>query len=113
MSEHDLPILKVLDPQCLPKGSVLYGDSAYVDYDYEDEMLEKGIKIAVDRKSNSQRPYELEDYVNLRTHRKTIEETFNTITSLMPRKIHAVRDRGFEIKIINFVIAAATIFCFN
>jgi len=112
-SEHDLPALKVLDPRCLPKGSVLYGDAAYVDYEYEDKMLKEEIKIAVERKKNSKRPYELEDYVNLKTHRKTIEGTFSTITNLMPKKIHAIVARGFELKIISFVIAAATIFCFN
>lgn len=112
-SEHDLPALKVLDPRCLPKGSTLYGDSAYTDYEYEDQMLEEGIRMAIDRKSNSTRPYELEDYTNLRTHRKTIEDTFSVTTNLMPKKIHAVTARGFELKIINFIIAAATIFCFG
>jgi IS5 family transposase len=111
--EHDLIALKVLDPRCLPKGSTLYGDAAYVDYEYEDQMLKEGIKMAVDRKNNSKRPYELEDYVNLKTHRKTIEGSLSAITNLMPKKIHSVSARGFELKIINFVIAAATIFCFN
>lgn len=111
-SEHDLPALKVLDPRCLPKGSVLYGDAAYIDYRYEDEMLKEGVKMAVDRKSNSTRPYELEDYVNLKKHRKTIEGIFASITNLMPKKIHAIVARGFELKIINFIIAAATTFCF-
>ncbi|WP_284452645.1 IS982 family transposase [Parachlamydia acanthamoebae] len=112
-SEHDLPVLKVLDPRCLPKGSTLYGDVAYIDYEYEDQMLREGIKMAVDRKSNSTRPYEIEDYVNLRRHRKTIEGILSTIMNLMPKKIHAVVARGFELKIIHFVIGAATIFCFN
>jgi len=66
--------------------------------------------MTVERKSNSARAYELEDYVNLRTHRKTIEGKLSTITNLMPKKIHAVLARGFELKIINFIIAAATIF---
>lgn len=111
-SEHDLPALKVLYPRCLPRGSVLYGAAAYVDYEYEDRMLKEGIKMAIKRKSNSKRTYELEDYVNLKTHRKTIEGTFSTIKSLMPKKIHAVVARGFELKIISFVITAATIFLF-
>lgn len=111
--EHDLPALKVLNPRCLPIGSTLYGDAAYNDYEYEDQLLEEGIKLAIDRKKNAKRPYDLEDYVNLRTHRKTIEGTFSTITNLMPKKIHAVIARGFELKIVNYVIAAATIFCFG
>jgi hypothetical protein len=112
-NEHDLPALKVLNPSNLPKGSTLYGDAAYVDYDYEDQQLSNGIKLAIDRKSNSTRPYELEDYVNLRNHRKTIEGTFSTIVSLMPKKIHAIIAKGFELKVISFVIAAASIFCFG
>lgn len=112
-NEHDLPVLKVLNPMNLPKGSTIYGDAAYNDYGYEDRMREEGIRIAVDRKSNSKRPYELEDYVNLKTHRKTIEGTFSAIANLMPKKIHAINARGFELKIITFVLAAATMFCFG
>jgi hypothetical protein len=112
-NEHDLPALKVLNPSDLPKGSTLHGDAAYVDYDYEDQQLNNGIKLAIDRKSNSTRPYELEDYGNLRNHRKTIEGTFSIITSLMPKKIHAVIARGFELKVISFIIAVASIFCFS
>ncbi len=69
--------------------------------------------MVVERKSNSKRSYELEDYVNLKTHRKTIEGTFSRITNLMPKKIHAVLAHGFELKIITFIIAASTIFCFD
>ena len=70
-SEHDLPAVKVLDPQSLPEGSTLYGDAAYNDYEYEDYLENKNIRFAVDRKFNTKRPYRLEDYVNLRAHRKT------------------------------------------
>ncbi len=111
--EHDLPMLKILDPRSLPIGSTLYGDAAYIDYEYEDSLETDGFRLAVDRKSNSTRPYKLEDYVNLRVHRKTIEGTFSTIMRLMPKRIHAVRARGFELKVVNFVVAAATIFCFG
>jgi hypothetical protein len=31
----------------------------------------------------------------------------------MQKKIHAVTDRGFELKIIIFFVAAATNFCFS
>ena len=47
-SEHDLPALKALDPRCFPKGSILYGDAAYVEYEYEDKMLKEEIKVIVD-----------------------------------------------------------------
>ena len=65
-SEHDLPAIKVLDPQTLPEGSTLYGDAAYNDYEYEDYLEKRNIRFAVDRKLNTKRPYRLEEYVNLR-----------------------------------------------
>ena len=104
-SEHDLPAIKVLDPQILPEGSTLYGDAAYNDYEYEDYLEKRNIRFAVDRKLNTKRPYRLEDYVNLRAHRKTVEMTFNAITREMARKIHAVLSKGIELKILGFVIA--------
>ena len=101
-NEHDLPALKVLDPTTLPKNSVLY------DYEYEDRLEnEHLIRLAVDRKNNSSRGYGLEDYVNLRKHRKTIESTFSAATSYFGRKIHAVVARCFELKIECSLIAVA------
>lgn len=107
-NEHDLPALKVLDPTTLPPNSVLYGDAAYIDYEYEDRLEEKhSLRLAVDRKSNSTRGYRLEDYVNLKKHRKTIESTFSAATSYLGKKIHAVGARCFEMKIECSLIAVA------
>lgn len=108
--EHDLVPFRLMDLS-LPQGSELYGDSAYTDYEYEDMLKEKmKIKLIAERKSNSVRPMALEDYVNLKYIRGTIETTFGVISRLLPRKIHAISQKGFELKIIGFILAYATNF---
>jgi hypothetical protein len=39
--------------------------------------------------------------------RKYIERVFSSITALFSKKIHAVTPRGFELKIVWFVLAFA------
>ena len=112
-SEHDLPSFKSMDPFSLPKGSTIYGDSAYIDYKYEEKLEKRGRKLVAERKSNSLKPLELEDWTNLKAHRKKIETAFSKITSYISRKIHAVTSRGFELKIINFIISESTNFNFS
>lgn len=80
----------------LPQGSLLYPDSGYTDYQLEDlyQACEK-IQLKVVRKSNSKRkdkPYE----AYLKNHyRKKIENVFSGITSLFPKKIHALPLKAF------------------
>lgn len=108
--EHDLVPFRLMRLN-LPRGSVLYGDSAYTDYEYEDNLLkEQGIKLIADRKKNTKRPINLEDYVNLKYIRGTIETAFGVISRLLPRKIHAVKPEGFELKVFGFILAFATNF---
>lgn len=112
-SEHDSVPFKLMDLE-LPEGSELYGDSAYVDYEHQD-MLEEVHKIRLipQPKSNSLRPIGLHDYVNLKHIRGFIEGAFGVISRLLPRKIHATTPQGFEIKVLGFLIAAATNFLTN
>lgn len=108
--EHDSVPFKLMDLD-LPIGSRLYADSAYLDYELEDRLMsEKQIKIIAERKSNSLRPMELEDYVGLRYLRGNIEPAFGQISKLFPRTIHARTAEGFELKILGFIIAFATTF---
>lgn len=108
--EHDIVPFRLMDLK-LPKGSELYGDSAYTDYEHEDQLLkEHEIRLIADRKANTTRPMNLEDYVNLKYIRGTIETTLGVISRLLPRKIHAVTSIGFELKILGFVLAYATNF---
>lgn len=108
--EHDNVPFEVMDLN-LPKGSSIYGDAAYHDVDHENRRLNlEDTRIIAERKSNSRDPLPLEDYVNLKALRKTIETTFSVITNLMPRKIHAVTSKGFELKVLGFILAVATNF---
>jgi hypothetical protein len=79
----------------LPGGSEIYGDS-YTGYKYEDQLLEEqGIRLIAERKTNSTRPMHLQDYINLKYIRGTIETAFGVISRMLPRKIHAVHITRF------------------
>lgn len=67
--------------------------------------IEKNIRIIVERKENSCRPHIYDDWRDLKFFRRKIETFFSCITALFPRKIHAVTDTGFELKIMGFIIA--------
>ena len=103
---HDSEPFKLMNLQ-LPKHSSLYGDSAYTDYDYEDKLKAKNIRVVIERKENSSKHHFFEDWKDLKFYRKTIETTFSRITAFLPRKIHAVTDAGFELKVMGFIIALA------
>ncbi|MGR3912561.1 MAG: transposase [Candidatus Rhabdochlamydia sp.] len=98
-SEHDLTGLKLtLNP--LPKESLLYGDKAYTDYEWEENLLqERGIKLVAERKKNSKKPHPKEIEQDRRKVRKLIETAISEALRLMPRWIQAVTERGFELKL--------------
>lgn len=90
----------------LPAGSRVYADKAYNDYFVEDLLLETdNIELFPIRKKNSKRPLPpfiqyLQSYV-----RKNIETAGSLIERLLPKSIHAVTAKGFELKAALFVIA--------
>lgn len=103
---HDVDPFKFMKLDLLA-GSSLYGDSAYTDYDYEDRLKQKGIRVIIERKANSCRPLFFEEWQDLKRCRQTIETTFSRISSWLPKKVHAITSTGFELKILGFVIALA------
>ncbi len=103
---HDSEPFKLMAND-LPVGSSLYGDSAYTDYEYERELQKRQIRVIIERKTNSHYPHFFEDWQDLKRFRMSIETTFSCISSFLPKKIHAVTDAGFELKVIGFVIALA------
>ncbi len=108
-SVHDLTALRVMNLP-LPEGSNLYGDKAYTDYDFEEELQkEAGIQLIAQRKVNSKRPHPQPIERNRSKVRKFIETTISGIVRLMPRWIQAVTEEGFELKLTLFVIAATTL----
>ena len=108
-SESDVQALKKL-PMTVAPESKIYADSAYTDYQIENDIREADlIELMIQRKSNSKRRDEpwirfLKQYM-----RKGIETTFSMLKGLFLRKIHAVTFKGFLLKILMFIIG----FTFN
>ncbi|MBO1348698.1 MAG: IS982 family transposase [Hormoscilla sp. GUM202] len=100
--------VKLLQSFCfdLPSNSLVYGDKAYNDYQLEDLLKESAnIKLKPLRKKNSKRKESpCFEYIQQVT-RKQVETCFSRITNLFPKSIHAVTSKGFELKIILFIIA--------
>ena len=92
----------------LPEGSSIYGDKAYNEYLTED-LLEEAlqIKLLPMRKKNSTRA--VPAYVAYLQHyfRKQVETTFSLFERMLPKSIHAVTARGFELKVFLFVLACS------
>jgi hypothetical protein len=96
----------------LPEDAECYTDKAYNVYAFEDLLKDAaGIVMKPARKKNSKRatdPYVVvhyEQYI-----RKRIETAFSLITKFFPKQIHAVTRRGFELKVICFILAFAMTF---
>lgn len=109
---HDSEPFKLMHLD-LPEGSNFYGDSAYTDYEKEEELRKRGVRVIIERKANSCRPHLFEDWQDLKRFRRTIETAFSQISAFLPKKIHAVTDSGFELKVMGFVIALAINFVFS
>lgn len=90
----------------LPIGSEVYGDAGYTDYEQEDLYTDcEGISLKIQRKRNSQRPDQAWEAAYKRALRQRIEQAFSQITMRFPKKIHAVTEAGFLIKIVLFLLA--------
>jgi hypothetical protein len=105
-SEADIKVLKELNLD-LPFGSIILADKAYTDYDYEDLLEEVGLHLKAQRKKNSKRPMAMWEEFLGKPIRQYIETVFSQLTSTFPKKIHAVTPRGFELKIVWFLLAFA------
>ena len=91
----------------LPEQSWITGDKAYNDYTMEDLMREAGVELLPLRKKNSLRP--VPPYMTYLQHsiRKIVETTGSLIERLLPKSIHAVTAKGFELKVALFVLACS------
>ena len=106
-SEADVRVFKDLELD-LPEGSIICADKAYTDYHYEDLLKEAaGLHLKSQRRKNSKRPMPAWEEFLSKSIRKYIETVFSGITKLFSKKIHAVTPRGFELKIVWFVLAFA------
>lgn len=91
----------------LPEDALITGDKAYNDYRLEDMMLEAGFHLLPLRKNNSHRTLPSWLTYLLSYCRKVVEITGSMIERLLPKHIHAVTARGFELKVALFVLAAS------
>jgi len=106
-SRHDSNALKQM-PLLLSSGSRVYADSAYTNYSIEDMLKDaENIDLLVQRKSNSKKQHE--PYVDflISYMRKRIETTFSEISNFLPKKIHAVTEYGFLLKVVIFIFGYA------
>jgi hypothetical protein len=88
----------------IPESSTLYGDSAYTDYSYEEDCKEaENITMMIARKSNSMRKHQPWQDFLIATYRKRIEIMFSQISSMFPKRIHAVTSNGFILKLVLFI----------
>jgi len=99
---HDIDGIKQM-PVDLPNESELLADSAYTDYMLEDMLADNGIRLLAARKTNSKRPHDPCIEYLISVGRKRVETAFSDIAKYMPKKIHAVTDTGFLIKLIAFI----------
>lgn len=98
LSHYDLDI---------PVNSWLTGDKAYNDYTVEDILHEAERELLPLRKKNSLRPLPPYFQYLQASVRKMVETTGSLIERLLPKSIHAVTARGFEIKVALFVLACS------
>lgn len=91
----------------LPEQAWITGDKAYNDYDVEDAINETGMRMRPIRKKNSKRPFPPWIFYLQSTYRKIVETAGSLIERLLPKHIHAVTPKGFELKVALFVLASS------
>ena len=104
-STADITAFKLMEID-LPGGASIYGDKAYTHYAFEDELQEvEEIKLVADRKKNASRNHSGCVQYLQSILRKRIETTFSQLTSMFPRKIHAITRKGFILKLVIFIVS--------
>ena len=103
-AESDVSVYKELNFD-LPPGATCFADKIYNDYTHEDLLRDAAeIDMQPARKKNSKRRI---SYLNERykqVMRKQVETSFSGITHMFPKSIHAVTSKGFELKIVLFIL---------
>lgn len=91
----------------VPEQSWITGDKAYNDSTIEDLMREAGVELLPMRKKNSHRPVPSYMTYLQASIRKIVETTGSLLERLLPKSIHAVTAKGFELKVALFVLATS------
>jgi hypothetical protein len=103
-SEADISLFKELKLE-LPEGALICADKGYTDYHYEDLLEDVGLHLKAQRRKRSKR--EMPAWVEYLSKpiRQYIETVFSKLSAMLAGKIHAVTPRGFELKIVCFLLA--------
>ena len=103
-SEADISLFKELKLE-LPEGAIICADKGYTDYHYEDLLEDVGLHLKTQRRKRSKR--EMPAWVEFLSKpiRQYIETVFSKLSAMLAGKIHAVTPRGFELKIVCFLLA--------
>ena len=101
----DITALRSMDLN-LPEQACLFGDSGFLDTDFEAAVCEQAqIRLVVARRANMREQLDgCLEYI-CRVSRKRVETSFSLLTERLARSIHAVTPRGFELKIMLTVLA--------
>lgn len=104
---HDMKALKHFRLD-LPPGSVLIGDKAYNDGEFEQWLAAHAeIELRPIRKKKMKQQYAPYVVYLQQRSRKRIESVFSSISDLLPRRLRAVTVRGLVLKLMGFVLAFA------
>jgi len=103
-SEADISLFKELKLE-LPEGAIICADKGYTDYHYEDLLEDVGLHLKAQRRKRSKR--EMPAWVEFLSKpiRQYIETVFSKLSAMFAGRIHAVTPRGFELKIVCFLLA--------
>jgi hypothetical protein len=83
------------------------GEVVYTDYTLEDLFQEAQGSLLPLRKSNSKRMVKPRVHNLQASYRKVLDTTGSLIEWLLPKSIHAITARGFELKVAIFVLACS------
>ena len=93
-------------PLALPPGSELFGDTAYVSEELERLAKEfEAIEVSACLRRDSVRRQRPEIEARKQIIRHPIESVFSGILSHFGRHVHAVTFRGFQLKLVLFLLA--------
>ena len=97
LEEHQL----LLEP-----GSILLGDKAYTSYGLEALLQEKeAITLLPLRKKNLRKQYSPTQKHMIKSTRKIVETAISCVQGMFPKAIVARTSRGFELKLLMFLLA--------
>lgn len=106
-SYSDVHVFKVFQLD-LPAGSYIYADKADNDDKLEDLLMEAGhMQWCPIRKKNSQRAMPPYRAYGQQYYRNMIDTVGSLIERMLPKTIHAVTAKGFELKVFLFVLASS------